>query len=31
MDNMLATKHDLRSLEQKMENHFRRLELNGKA
>ncbi len=26
MDNMLATKHDLSSLEQKMENHFRRLE-----
>jgi hypothetical protein len=26
MDSMLATRQDLRSLEQKMENHFRRLE-----
>ena len=27
MDSTLATKHDLRSLEQKMEDHFKRLEL----
>ena len=26
MDSMLATKQDLRSLEQRMENHFKRLE-----
>ena len=28
MDSMLATKQDLRSLEQKIEDHFRRIELN---
>lgn len=27
MDSTLATKHDLRTLEQKMEDNFRRLEL----